>query len=52
MIELSCLSWLSFNIKRKTEEGHCRNPGHDLKDGITLTVQKARYFMGSYMMIC
>lgn len=33
MIGLSCLSWLSFNIKRKTEEGHCRNPGHDLKDG-------------------
>jgi hypothetical protein len=33
IIGLSCLSWLSFNIKRKTEEGHCRNPGHNLKDG-------------------
>jgi hypothetical protein len=27
------LSCLSFNIKRKTEEGHWRNPGHNLTDG-------------------
>jgi hypothetical protein len=33
VIGLSCLSWLSFNIKRKTEEGHCKNPKHDLKNG-------------------
>jgi hypothetical protein len=32
IIGLSCLSWLSFNIKRKTEEGRCLNPRHDQKD--------------------
>ena len=30
---LTCISWLSFNIKRKAEEGHCRSPKHSLKDG-------------------
>ena len=33
MIGLICFSWLSLNIKRKTDEGHCRNPKHPLKDG-------------------
>src|ERR671915_749510 len=32
MIGLTSLSWLSLNIERKTEEGHCKNPSHDLKD--------------------
>jgi hypothetical protein len=30
---LTCLSWLSVNIKRKTEERHCKSPKHQLKDG-------------------
>jgi hypothetical protein len=41
MIGLSCLSWLSFNIKRKTEEGHFRNPGHgELYDDLLKILQE------------
>jgi|SRR5829696_341842 len=33
MTGLISLSWLSVNIKKKTEDGHCRNPSHELKNG-------------------
>jgi hypothetical protein len=33
MTGLISLSWLSINIKKKTEDGHCHNPTHELKNG-------------------
>jgi hypothetical protein len=33
MIGLISLSWLSPNIKKKTEEGHCHNLNHKLENG-------------------
>ncbi|MFZ0511113.1 MAG: hypothetical protein WAM14_05870 [Candidatus Nitrosopolaris sp.] len=29
MLGLMALSWFQFNIKRKTENGDCRNPAHE-----------------------
>ena len=32
MFGLMTLSWLKINIKKKTENGHCRNPIHEPKE--------------------
>jgi hypothetical protein len=32
VLDLITLSWLKTNIKKKTENGHCRNPAHELKE--------------------
>jgi len=29
ILGLMTLSWFKFNIKKKTENGHCRNPAHE-----------------------
>jgi hypothetical protein len=31
VLGLMTLSWLKINIKKKTENGHCRNPDHEPK---------------------
>ena len=43
MLGLMALSWFKFNIKKKTENGQCRNPAH-----IPLTgIQPANCLIGS-----
>jgi hypothetical protein len=32
VLGLITLSWLKINIKKKTENGHCRNPAHESKE--------------------
>ncbi|MFL6321141.1 MAG: hypothetical protein ACJ72Q_11755 [Nitrososphaeraceae archaeon] len=32
MLGLMALSWLTVNIKKKTENGHCHNPIHKAKE--------------------
>ena len=32
VLGLMTLSWLKINIKKKTENGHCRNPAHEPKE--------------------
>jgi hypothetical protein len=32
ILGLMALSWLKVNIKKKTENRHCRNPSHELKN--------------------
>jgi hypothetical protein len=33
MLGLISLSWLTINLKKKTEDGHCQNPDHKLFQG-------------------
>jgi hypothetical protein len=32
VLGLITLSWFKINIKKKTENGHCRNPAHESKE--------------------
>src|SRR5215467_4590312 len=32
VLVLITFSWLKINIKKKTENGHCRNPAHESKE--------------------
>jgi hypothetical protein len=48
MLGLISLSWLTINLKKKTEEGHCQNPDHKLAHGHPYCSTGSEFHKGFY----